>query len=279
MGCGASSVPKVIIPDPEGGKRHKVLFKKQGMFASDQNVYQDCDTSKKWLFMDREGKFFDPETKFWLENFVRPEGSKKGQVLCSAILNLTQLKKYGHEVHEDSDSSEADTDDSDVEVNVVKHKMKWAQTIKVNFFQTRDFSDKLATVKVKAKGKAKKKTITIEKEVDDHDAEGNKIGCHTEKEVRIDIEKKVKKVKYTITEMKGEDEMPPIVLKGKPNGKDYKLEWSGPVFESEIGSNGWGTQQIEVTTEWKHSGLGMLMGYIIAKEISPDDIKDNVTIF
>jgi hypothetical protein len=41
---------------------------------------------------------------------------------------------------------------------------------------------------------------------------------------------------------------------------------------------GWGSDQIEVHTNWKNPALGMLMGYIIAKDISPDDIKDKVAI-
>lgn len=278
MGCGASSVPDVIIPDPENGKKHHVLFKKQGTFAKDQNVFQDCDTSKKWLFLDKEGGLFT-SPKYWLENFVRPEGSKHGKVLCSAQLNLTQFKRYGFEVDEDSDSDISDSSDGEVTVNVTKEKFKWAQTIEVLFFNTRDFDKVIAKVKVKAKGKAKKTTVTTQVEVTDRDSEGNTTGSHMETKIDVHKEKKVKKVKYTIKAMEGEEEMPPIKLEGKPNKSAYKLEWSGPVFQAEIESNMFGSQQIEVKTEWKNAALGMLMGYIVAKEISPDDIKDNVTIW
>ena len=48
---------------------------------------------------------------------------------------------------------------------------------------------------------------------------------------------------------------------------------------AEIDSNNWGSQQIEVKTDWKNPALGMLMGYVIAKEISPDDILDKVSVF
>jgi len=277
-GCGSSSVPDIIIPDPEGGKEHKVLFKKQGMFAKDQYVYQDYDTSKKWLFLDKEGGLFT-QPKYWLENFIRPEGSKKGEVLCSAQLNLTKFKKYGFESDEDSDSDISDSSDDNIEATMKKEKFKWAQTIEVLFFNSRDFDTVIAKVKVKAKGKAKKCTQTIVRTVEDHDEEGNKTGEHEETEVNVEIEKKVKKVKYTITDMKGEEEMPKINLKGKPNKSAYKLEWSGPLFESEIDSSMFGSPEIKVKTSWKNAALGMLMGYIITKDISPDDIKDNVVVF
>ena len=58
---------------------------------------------------------------------------------------------------------------------------------------------------------------------------GNRTGEHEEYDT--DIDKKVKKVKYMIKECAGEDEMPEIKLKGKPNKSAYKLEWKSPVFE------------------------------------------------
>jgi hypothetical protein len=34
-----------------------------------------------------------------------------------------------------------------------------------------------------------------------------------------------------------------------------------------------------VESSYKNPALGMLMGYIVAKDISPDDIKANVRVF
>lgn len=268
MGCMASSVPDVIIPDPEEGQKCHVLFKKTGMMAKDQNVFQDCDKEKKWLLLDKEGGLWSNPT-YILENFVRKEGEKRGQCLCAAKLEIAELKVYGHDVHEDSDSSEDDSDDDDdgVEVNVEVVKMKWAQKIKVKFYTDRDRKDKIAEIKVKAKGKGKRTTTTTTIQ----DDEGNEVSSSS-----VQIEKKVKKVKYIIEELKGHDEPPKIKLEGKPNKNAYKLKWEGDVFQAEIDSNGWGSQEIEVKTDFKNPSLGMLMGYIVAKEISPDDIKDNV---
>jgi len=274
-------VPDVIIPDPEPGQKCHVLFKKQGMFAKDQEVFYDCDKSKKWLFLDKEGGFWS-NPKYWLDNYVRKDGSKKGETLCSAKLSIDRFKKYDVKAKEDSDSSGSDSSEDDVEVEVNKHKLKfkWAQCIMVRFYDSRDMSKQIAVVKVKAKGKAKKVTTTTEKTITDRDAEGNKIGEHVEKDVDIKITKKVKKVKYTITELNdSKEDLPPIVLEGKPNANAYKLKWTGPVFTAEIDSSAWGSTEIEVKTEWKNPALGMLMGYIVAKEISPDDIKDNVHVF
>lgn len=278
MGCGSSSIPDVIIPDPEAGQTCKVLFKKTGMFSKDQNVYQDCDKDKKWLMMDKEGGFWSNPT-YVLENFVRPEGEKRGQCLVSAKLDVCEAKTYGREVHEDSDSSSDDSDDDEGETDRVVAKMKWAQKIKVKFYSDRERNNKIAEIKVKAKGKAKKTVTTKRRMVEDKDAEGNVTGEHEEADVKTKIEKKVKKVKYVIEELEGEEECPKIVLKGKPNKSAYKLEWEGDVFQAEIESSNWGAQEIEVKTSYKNPALGMLMGYIVAKDISPDDIMDKVAVF
>jgi len=272
-------VPDIIIPDPEPGQKCHVLFKKQGMFAKDQEVYQDCDRTKKWLFLDKEGGFLS-NPSYWLDNYNRSEGSKFGETLCSAKLHIDKFKKYDVKAKMDSDSSGSNSSNSDIEVNVHKIKFKWAQCIMVRFYDSRDMSKQIAVVKVKAKGKAKKTTTTTERTVEDHDEEGRVTGEHIETSTHSEIKKKVKKVKYTITELDGsKEDLPEIKLKGKPNGSNYKMEWEGPVFQAEIESSNWGSTEIEVKTEWKNPALGMLMGYIIAKEISPDDIKDNVHIF
>lgn len=279
MGCcdSKSAVPDVIIPDPEPGEKCKVLFKKNGMMSRDQNVFKDGDKSQKWLMLDKEGSFWKNPT-YMLENFVRDDKGN-GKVLCAAKLIVTEAKTYGHKSKEDSDSSESDSSDSESTKEIIVTKMKWAQEIKVKFYSDREMNDQIAEVKVKAKGKAKKTVETTTTEVEDKDDEGNVTGTHEEENVKTDIEKKVKKVKYTIKSIKGEDEPPKIKLKGKPNKAAYKLEWEGDVFQAEIDSSFWGSEEIEVKTSWKNSGLGMLMGYVIAKEISPDDIKDRVSVF
>lgn len=268
MGCGASSVPDIIIPDPTSGQACKVLFKKTGMLSRDQNVFQDGDKEKKWLLMDKSGNMFSNPT-YVLENFVRtnPEKKNEGVCLCSAKLEVTDAKTYGRESSEDSDSSGSDSS-GDAEYDRETAKMKWAQAIKVKFYSDRDREKCIAVVKVKAKGKAKKTTWTTQ------DEEGND-NQHSE------IEKKCKKVKYTITEMEGceDGDFPKIKLEGKLDGKAKKLEWVSDVFKAEIETSNWGSDEIEVSTDWKNSALGMLMGYIIAKDISPDDIKDNVSVW
>jgi len=281
MGCG-TSVPKEIIPDPTPGQECKVLFKKTGTFSRDQYVYQDLNKEKKWLLMDKEGNLFD-NPKYVLENFVRgknPDKKNEGECLCAAKLEVTEAKTYGFETHEDSDSSEAESGEWGVEVDVVVTKMKWRQGIKVKFYRDRAHTNLLAEVKVKAKGKAKKTTKTTMETVTTTDSDGNTSSQEVER-IAVNIEKKVTKVKYTITELKGEEkEMPHIKLVGKPNGKAGKLVWESPVFKAEIDpKTGFSSDQIEVHTNWKDPALGMLMGYIIAKDISPDDIKDKVVVW
>jgi len=133
-------------------------------------------------------------------------------------------------------------------------------------------------IKVKAKGKAKKTTTTTRQTVSKTDANGNQTTEEVEK-VSVDVQKKVTKIKYTITDMKGEEgKIPPITLHGKPNKAADKLKWESPVFTAEIEQKNWSSDQIEVRTNWKDPALGMLMGYIIAKDISPDDIKNKVVV-
>jgi len=281
MGCG-TSVPKEIIPDPTPGQECKVLFKKTGMMSRDQYVFQDLNKEKKWLLMDKEGSLFSNPT-YVLENFVRgknPNKKNEGECLCAAKLEVTDAKTYGFETHEDSDSSEAESGEWGDESDVVVVKMKWQQGIKVKFYRDRERTNLIAEVKVKAKGKAKKTTKTTKETVTSTDDDGNSTSEEVEKEV-VTIEKKVTKVKYTITELKGEEkEMPPIKLVGKPNGKAGKLRWESPVFNAEIDPKvGFSSDQIEVHTSFKDPALGMLMGYIIAKDISPDDIKDRVAVW
>jgi len=281
MGCG-SSVPKEILPDPTPGQDCKVLFKKTGMLSRDQYVYQDLDKEKKWLLMDKEGSLFSNPT-YVLENFVRgknPNKKNEGECLCAAKLEVTEAKTYGFEAHEDSDSSEADSGEWVEESQTVVEKMKWKQGIKVKFYRDRARNDLIAEVKVKAKGKAKKTTKTTTETVTTTDSDGNESSNEVER-IAVTIDKKVTKVKYTITELKGEEkEMPPIHLHGKPNGKAGKLKWEIDVFNAEIDpKGGFSSDQIEVHTKWKNPALGMLMGYIIAKDISPDDIKDKVVVW
>jgi len=285
MGCG-NSAPKEIIPDPTPGQECKVLFKKSGMMSRDQFVYKDMDKEKKWLLMDKEGNLFSKPT-YVLENFVRgknPNKKDEGECLCAAKLEVTEAKTYGFHVQEDSDSSEASSGEWVEEAEVVVVKMKWRQTVKVHFYRDRQHTDQIAVVKVKAKGKARKTTTITFEDVTSTDADGNTSTQQVERAV-VNIQKKCTKVKYTITDMKGEGEgeekeLPRIKLHGKPNGKADKLRWECPVFTAEIEpKTGFSSDQIEVQTNWKDPALGMLMGYIIAKDISPDDIKEKVVVF
>jgi len=266
MGCCESSVPDVIIPDPEPGQKCDVLIKPIGMLSRDQYVYQDKDDTKKWLFLDKAGSLFS-NPKFYLENFVRDD-NKKGQMLCAATIEICELNKCSKGEHVDSDASEYSDSSIEGEVEVTVEKFKWAQKLKIKFYSDREMSKKICVLKVKAKGKAKKTTVTTTTT----DEEGN------EKEnVSSSVDKKVKKLIYKILELEGEEEgkFPDVDLKGKLKHPEHELKWKGEgMFESRIEGN-----KVHVETEYKHPGLGMLMGYICAKELAPNDISSNVHIF
>jgi len=281
MGCG-TSVPKEIIPDPTPGQECKVLFKKTGVMSRDQYVYQDMNKEKKWLLMDKEGSLFSNPT-YVLENFVRgknPDKKNEGECLCSAKLEVTESKTYGFQAKEDSDSSEDDSGEWVDDAEVIAEKMKWRQGITVKFYRDRARTDLIAELKVKAKGKAKKTTKITMETVTTTDSDGNMSSSEVER-ATVHIEKKATKVKYTVKDLKGEEkEMPRIKMHGKPNGKEGKLKWESPMFDAEIDpQTGFSSDQIEVHTSWKDPALGMLMGYIIAKDISPVDIKEKVVVW
>ena len=65
MGCGASSVPAIILPDPVGGQENKFLCKKKNLLSSDFEVFKDFDEKQKWLFIDKKGSIF--KVKYWAD--------------------------------------------------------------------------------------------------------------------------------------------------------------------------------------------------------------------
>lgn len=263
MGLCGSSVPDVIIPDPVDGEKHQVLIKPTGMLSRDQYVYQDMDKEKKWLFLDKDGGIFS-NPHYYLENFVRDE-NKKGKVLCSAKVDITELNKASDGVSYDSDPSDyTDSDDED-DVDVITEKFKWTQKIKIKFYSDREQNTKIAEMKVKAKGKAKKVTVVTTTTNEEGEEEEHQSSTVT---------KKVKKIIYLMEECEGVDEMPELKMKGKISGNEANLSWESPLFEASIDG-----REVTVTTSWKNSALGMLAGYICAKELAPQDIADNVTIW
>jgi len=270
MGCGASSVPKEIIPDPEPGKEHKFLCKKQGLMASDFEVFKDFDEKQKWLFIDKKGSLFkDPI--YILENYVRAEGKKFGQELCVAKIGDAKVKIYGAESHEDSDNSDGYSVSGDEsESSTVVTKMKWAQTLKVKFFTDRKLEHKFAEMKVKAKGKAKKKETTTTVT----DEEGNESSS-----TRTDITKKVKKLIYKFEyepEVEGGAKFE-IHVKGKLNGKEADLDWVCDMFTAQ--TKGFFNPKAKITTTYKNPGLALLCGFLCAVELSPNDIAANVVVW
>jgi hypothetical protein len=269
MGCGGSKVPAVIIPDPESGKEHKFLCKKKGMMSSDFEVFKDFDEHQKWLFIDKKGSLFkDP--KYMLENYVRDE-KKQGHVICSAKVGDANVKIYGVESHDDSDDSDgySDSGDDGVEKDTVVTKMKWAQTLKVKFFNDRAQEHKIAEMKVKAKGKAKKKETTYTAT----DEEGN-----TSSSTKVDIQKKVKKMIYKIEFEQSEGGAKyEVHINGKLNGKESELQWKSDLFDAK--TKGWINQKVQLTTNAKDPGFALLCGFLCAVELAPNDIAANVKVW
>lgn len=276
MGCGASQVPDVIIPDPVAGQNCKVLFKQSGFLSRDQYVYQDSDKTKKWLFMDKSGSIFE-NPKYCLENFVRgshPSGDKSfGQELCCAKMDVTECRTYGENAHEDSDSSDDEDFDDNTDSRSVVTKCKWAQAVKVKFYKDRAHTQTIAVLKVKAKGKGK--SVATRTTTTSTDADGNQ---STQESVSVQKEVKCTKLKYTMSEMASWDSstLPTITMSGKLNGSAKHLKWESPLFTAELDTKLFSSDSVEVKTTC--AGFGMLVGYIVAKDISPDDIKGRVNV-
>lgn len=247
MGCCGSSIPDVIIPDPEPGQKCDVLIKKTGMLSSDQYIYQDRDEDKKWLFLDKAGGIFGAH-KFYLENFVRDDDDK-GKVLCSAEM---------------SDGNLFDGDVSMGALAGTNYLGYWARSTEVKLFSDRDRKDEnlLMTIEVKGKG-----TLTAQFSVSEND-DGSK---SVSKQVQKTITSLTYECKYALGEGE-EKENPTITVSGDLNGDEADLRWEcSDLFTSNIDGG-----KAYVQTEAQNSGLGLLAGYICAKELSPKDLLDNV---
>lgn len=145
----------------------------------------------------------------------------------------------------------------------------------MKFYKDRAHTQVIAVLKVKAKGKAK--STATRTTTTTQDADGNP---QTESSVSVQKEVKCTKLKYTLSEMANEDprNLPQITMKGKLNGSAKHLEWVSPIFTAEVNPKVFSSDSVEVKTNWKDPSFGMLLGYIVAKDISPDDIKDRVVV-
>ena len=96
MGC-SSSLPSVVIPDPGPTEQCVFTVKSAGMFKGDDCfAYKGDSTDKdsKWMILDKSKPKDDPRVNIAagqrlleLENFNRAEGSKKGEILLSAVFD------------------------------------------------------------------------------------------------------------------------------------------------------------------------------------------------
>ena len=96
MGC-SSSLPSVVIPDPGPTEQCVFTVKSAGMFKGDDCfAYKGDSTDKdsKWMILDKSKPTGDPRVNvaagqrlLELENFNRAEGSKKGEILLSAVFD------------------------------------------------------------------------------------------------------------------------------------------------------------------------------------------------
>lgn len=152
LGCCGTIAPDVIIPDPENGQTHNVMFEKTGVFADDQYVYQDGDKEKKWLFMDKKGGLFSNPI-YILENFVRDENGK-GEVLCAARVYCKEFDRYKKGTKHDSDDSNYSDSTDGRKIKYVT-KAKWKQCYHVVFYSDRGMQNQIGEIKCKAKGKGK----------------------------------------------------------------------------------------------------------------------------
>jgi len=269
-----SEVPETIIPDPQLGEDCTFYCKKVGLFSKDFEVYRDeAKEEEKWLIIDTEGSIFDDNAYIAVENFVRPEGGKigDGETQCYAVLDKLGYDNYHYydgEVDVDSDDSDYSTDSSageeDVDVLVVKQKTKWKVKTTVKFFTDKSCSAPVAELKVKAKGKAKQKDTLVRTEMEDGSVEE-----HHEYEKKT----KVKKFFYKL-EMADGNEVP-IEIEGNWNKhSDRGMVWRSPCFEASIGGFIKPEPTVSVT-EGAHPTLWLLIGFVAAHRLSPDDVKSN----
>ena len=87
MGCSSSALPPEILPDPGDTEECVFTIASAGMFSNDCYAYKGDSTDKKdrWFLLHKIKE--EAQRKVDLENFVRVNGSKKGEVLWTAAFD------------------------------------------------------------------------------------------------------------------------------------------------------------------------------------------------
>ena len=115
---------------------------------------------------------------------------------------------------------------------------------------------------MKAKGKAKQKDTLLRTEMEDGSVEESH---------EFEQKTKVKKFFYKL-EMADGTEVP-VTLDGNWNKGDAQLQWNSPCFQAVVGKFGEvPTVKIEAGA---HPTLWLLIGFVAAQRLSPDDVKRN----
>ncbi len=69
----------------------------------------------------------------------------------------------------------------------------------------------------------------------------------------------------------------PIVIQGSVNKSSDKLVWECPLFRAEIHGRGL-SEKARIETREGNPAVNAIIGYIVAMELSPDDIRSKARL-
>eukprot|EP01061_Rhynchopus_euleeides_P034385 TRINITY_DN58181_c0_g1_i1.p1 TRINITY_DN58181_c0_g1~~TRINITY_DN58181_c0_g1_i1.p1 ORF type:complete len:267 (+),score=130.98 TRINITY_DN58181_c0_g1_i1:63-863(+) len=241
MGCCESTpkAPEMIMPDPSGPSEFHV--KRSGTFGDNFKV-KDAQ-GHDWLFMDNTaGVQGMSDGKLALENYVRQEGSKKGERLGFLEIDCDIKAGSKKEIEEDSDS---DSDEEETEYEV---KLKWK--VKRDIKIKSRSGETVATLKSKISGKSK-----AEHKVKEEDG-------RTDEDTEVST--KIKKVEYTL---KFGEEVEIDTKHGKWDDEDRK--WDCSVFFAEYDDRKGKDVTIIKTKEGHDPAVALLAGFAVSNFSHP----------
>jgi len=273
MGCGPSAPPKpsVIIPDPI--EPSVFALKKATGLGNDYEVRKDTESGDLWLYIRRFGSLFDEDATYVLENFQRPDNSNEGKILAVAKLDkfsVDDYRQYDSNVHDDSDSSAGSEDSDDDGKENIEQNAKWLYKGTCKFYKDKESTQAAATLRIKAKGIAKRKL-----QFKDNEGKEEKIKISR----RVRVKKFVYKLEVDGAGGEGESNAVPVKLTGRINHPTSDgLHWESPLFDANSSGFLSPTTIVKTTDKTKDQGLSLLIGFVIARELEPNEVTKNVHI-
>jgi len=261
--CGSVSVPDQIIPDPTGPSTF--YFKKAHLLGSDYKVFQTDENGPLWLLLRKTGNWYDFNSTYVLENFIRGGGPGKddGQALASCCFE-TVGADYFQEVEWGTQFFGVDYVGGDFwrADDRYSQKKQWRLSTQVRFYADRARTIDAYQLLIFAEGFARRDVRFDEVREPD-----GRVRYDSSESVRVDImgQRYVLRAAGTGFEI-------PLVLNGDLNASSRNLVWDSPLFQATV--SGLFTEKSTVSTRDGNPAMDALIGFIVSMEMAPEEVKD-----